>query len=773
VTQANSFFLTDSGKLATNTYAARSAKIPQGIDECVSCYRAERIARRQLLSCEGEPIYFRSLADFLPIGLLRKEFDGVTTTDQPKPEAFSVGQFEVSPRLLTVHGPSGSLALQPRVMAVLVALAVRQGAVVTRDELTAEVWQGRIVSDDALNRCIAELRRVLRESAESDPILTVPRVGYRLALPVSAIRFETRPGETMESQHGPASPPKPAPGLPLDTAPRNLARLRIFFLAIGALVALGAAAWWGHTRMALAPNAPIAPHSGVSANKEAGPVPPPGTVAVMRFANLGAKAAEVFLVDGISEEVLDRLASVPDLHVVARSSSFNVDREGASALDAKEIGRLLRVRYIVDGSVRHEATELRVSVRVIDGTSGQLVWTQAFTGQVDEVYKLQAEIGRRVAEQLQFSGVLRVDAVEQTAPSPEAYASYLRGRYSFQRRRDAAGTTDAVREFEAAITADPKYAMAHAWLAASLAVLPTYSDRADKIASIERAEEQARVALRLDPQNAVAYAVSGFCELGIDPLFAERNLQHALRLNPNLVDAHQWYHQLLLDVGRIQSAIDEGERALSLDPLAAPLLASLAQAYYLAGDLPRALLYANRSQQIGVADINQVLSKIAFAEGRLDESARLWAAGDADDLRMTQLVIAGLADVRQLEKARAGVEAELSKLAWPQRGWSQLNMRLYVGDISGALAALDELDRRVGSRRALQYFFSADLWDPESQIKTQYADDRFQKLLSRTRLLAYFRESGTTPDRCIWSGEALRCVALKIASSDKILLKRE
>ena len=118
---------------------------------------------------------------------------------------------------------------------------------------------------------------------------------------------------------------------------------------------------------------------------------------------------------------------------------------------------------------------------------------------------------------------------------------------------------------------------------------------------------------------------------------------------------------------------------MSLDPLTAPLLASLAEAYYLAGDLPRARLYANRSQQIGVADINEVLSKIAFAEGRFDESARLWAAGDADDLRMAQLAIAGLADVRQLEKGRAAVEAAVSKLAWPQRGWSQPNMRLYMG----------------------------------------------------------------------------------------------
>jgi tetratricopeptide (TPR) repeat protein len=357
---------------------------------------------------------------------------------------------------------------------------------------------------------------------------------------------------------------------------------------------------------------------------------------------------------------------------------------------------------------------------------------------------------------------LRVDipvaaGVQSPMPNPAAYEEYLRGRFAFQRRRDAASVAEAIRSFEESIRRDPSFAMSHALLGASLAVLPSYSESADLIGTFARAQGQAQQALVLDPRNAMAYAVLGYCALGVDPLLAERNLQHSLSLAPNSVDARHWYHLLLVSVGRLNAGIDEGERALALDPVSAPLYNSLAEAYFLVGKLDMAQTYARRSQAMGIADINQVLSKLALQQGDIDGSARLAASDDQDSLAVMRLLHAALLDSKAVPAARQALESEMRKEAWPARGWSQLNLRLLLGDLDGALAALDELEHRLGPERALQNFLSADLWDPQSQIRAHYADRQFQSLLERTHLLAYYRETGTTPDLCRWAGAEMRC----------------
>ena len=120
--------------------------------------------------------------------------------DVERRDEFRLEQWTVRPRLLSLDGPEGLVRLQPRVMGVLVALASRAGEVVTRDELVSEVWAGRVVSDDAINRCIAELRRALRDNGTGSVIETVPRVGYRLLLSVT-------PEAAGAASAAPADPP--------------------------------------------------------------------------------------------------------------------------------------------------------------------------------------------------------------------------------------------------------------------------------------------------------------------------------------------------------------------------------------------------------------------------------------------------------------------------------------------------------------------------------------------------------------------------------------
>ena len=669
--------------------------------------------------------------------------------------AFTIGEIAVHPRLLRLQGPRSSETLQPRVMGVLVTLASNHNEVVTRDELIEQVWGGRPVSDDALNRCIQELRRVLRAHGIPEPILTVPRVGYRLTLP--EIPAEGRPNSQQDSPVADRSVAECADRASVPVVATR--RKGIWAAGFGCLVlALGVLGYFLVARVS-------PPSERLVVREQAGrPSSTPvrrladaGTVAILPFVNLNPDGANDYLADGIAEELLDRLAAAPGLRVSARSSSFAF--RGPNPANG-EIARRLSVRTLVEGSIRRESDHQRVAVRVVDGQSGRVSWSRSFDFEMSSAFQIETDVAREVARHLTQAGSLQQPATAGTS-SAAAYEKYLRGRYAFQRRRDASSLAEAIQAFETAVQIDSSFAAAHAGLAAALAMLPTYNETADLLSSIHRAADEADTAARLDPLNAMAAAVRGFCRMSTDPLRAERHLQHALALNPNLAEAHQWYHQLLVGVGRISAGIVEAEYALRLDPLAAPSYQALAEAYYLQGKLDLAETYARKSQQMGMADQNQIFSKIALMRGDVETSARLWAASDNDDLAVTRKISAGLVDPNKLSEGSAALEAAMAKIPWPQRGWSQLNMRLYLGDTQGALVALSDLETKLGQEDALQNFAPTDLWDPMSLIRKRFGHSDFQKVLRRTGLWRYYKESGTTPDRCGWLQDDLKCVGVE------------
>ncbi len=686
--------------------------------------------------------------------------------ESAKGSDFELGVFKVRPRRLQVEGPQGTERLQPRVMAVLVQLSDCAGQVVTRDELLARVWRGAVVSDDALNRCVGELRRVLRLSGAPDPIETVPRIGYRLTL---LVRASPAHEPQVDASLLPSPPPafaEVAPVAESQPAGSDASSIDRRWLLAATLVIVIAALFVWQSHRASMREQPAPSRAGTvpdsmnlaTANSATASAPADGTLAVLPFVNLTGDAANDYLGDGIAEELLDRLAAIPGLRVTGRTSSFGFkDRH----LDLRAIGVRLGVRHLLEGSVRRVGDRLRIGAQLVDSSTGLTSWSHTFERPFSAAFSLQTDIAGAVAAQLQV--LLPAGTSENaSAPASDVYQYYLRGRYAFQRRRDSASVSEAIRDFEAAIRADQDFDLAHASLAAALAVLPTYNEGQDRVDLLDRAQSEARRAIALRPNNGLAYAVLGYCSMGTDPLLAQRNLERALALSPNLVEAHYWMQVFLLTVGRVKRAIEAGERAVALDPLSAPIYGSLAEAYFLAGDLTQADRSIRQAQSLGIGDHNQILSKLALAIGDLDASTRLWAASDsATDLSVYRAVNEGLLDARKLDAARRQAEPELAKLSWPERGWAQLNMRLMLGDLDGALRALDELETKLGRRRAMLNFESTDLWDPQSQIRSRYDDPAFQTLLQRTGLTLYFKESGVTPDICRWMGDQLRCSAPK------------
>jgi TolB-like protein/DNA-binding winged helix-turn-helix (wHTH) protein len=269
------------------------------------------------------------------------------------------------------------IRLQDQPLQILEELLNRPGELVTREQLIARLWPKGVVDfDTGLNSAMRKLRNALQDDVETPRYIeTVPRKGYRF---IAAIDLpEAKPVDV--STVAPASPR------------RN--RLAL----IGALVILGAAgAVLLTTYYAKRQSAePVA--SSTAANAL-----PPHTVAVLPFRNLSAEAEKdsELIAFGVAEGLLHRLASMRDLTLIARSSSYAAATPSA---DARAIGRSLNARYLIEGSVQRSGKRLRIMTQLIDATSGAHVWSLQFDRTVDDIFAVEDEITQNVAQALQVT----------------------------------------------------------------------------------------------------------------------------------------------------------------------------------------------------------------------------------------------------------------------------------------------------------------------------------------------------------------------------------
>jgi serine/threonine-protein kinase len=292
------------------------------------------------------------------------------------------------------------------------------------------------------------------------------------------------------------------------------------------------------------------------------------SVAVLPFANLTGDPGDQYLSDGMMEDVIGQLAQVQGLKVISRTSS---EALAGTRLTMRQIADTLGVRHIVEGSVRHAGNRIRVTVDLIDATSDSHVWTSSYDRDLTDVFAVQAEIARNVADSLVSTVGVHpiVDRVTRTE-QPAAYAAYLAGR-SLMHRRTRDGLRGALAQFQEAIAQDSTYAPAYAGLATVYWLWSSYHYRGlDFYENYGRAIALANHAISLDPDQAEAYAIRAVALVHAwgpaKPIAAD--FTRALELLPNSADLHQWYGQLLEREGLRAKAIAEAERAVALDPLA-------------------------------------------------------------------------------------------------------------------------------------------------------------------------------------------------------------
>ncbi len=297
---------------------------------------------------------------------------------------------------------------------------------------------------------------------------------------------------------------------------------------------------------------------------------PKNRVAVLPLSNISPDPKDGYFADGLTEELITALSQVQGLRVIARTS---VDRYKGRDQGAAQIGRELMVGSMIEGSVRIAGDRLRVSVQLIDASSEEHLWSENYDRRLNDIFEVQSDIARMVAEKLKVKLLLREkDRLDRKhVPSISVYKHYLRGR-SLLSKREKSEMLEAKEVFEQAIAEDPNYPPALAGLADAYYLLGDYwampIDEARK-----KSREFLSTALKLDPELAEARASLGL-NLSSEYRFteAESEFRRAIELSPSYATAHFWYANCLGSLCRYDEELEQLEIAEQLDPLSTVVL---------------------------------------------------------------------------------------------------------------------------------------------------------------------------------------------------------
>ncbi|MDP6606300.1 MAG: protein kinase [Dehalococcoidia bacterium] len=326
--------------------------------------------------------------------------------------------------------------------------------------------------------------------------------------------------------------------------------------------------------------------SGSAAARTADATP---SIAVLPFASMSADPENEFFADGITEDIINALTQLDGLRVAARTSAFSF--KGKSP-DISEVAAKLKVKTVLEGSVRRAGNRLRVTAQLINAADGYQIWSERYDRDLEDVFAIQDEIATKIAERLKVTLTGPADAplVKPQTDNLEAYQLYVKGRASLYRR--GRGIARALDCFKQSVTLDPNYALAWAGLADAQTTLGFYGMEppADVF---PKAKEAAVRAVALDPDLAEGHNAMACIALVFDRDWStsEREFQRALELNPSYVQARCWYAFFYLQIvaGRTGEGVAEARRALESDPLSAYATSLYALSLGMAGDYPAAV----------------------------------------------------------------------------------------------------------------------------------------------------------------------------------------
>jgi TolB-like protein len=480
----------------------------------------------------------------------------------------------------TLQAADREIELRPKSLEVLRYLVENSDRLVTKDELVKAVWPNSVVTDESLTHCISEVRQAIGD-AEQTIIKTVPRRGYRLVAPVARLPTSRPPSAEL--------PP------------------------------------------AAVPAATAAEAAGLSGP----PLPERPSVAVLPFQNMSDDPGQEHLADGMVEEIITALSRFSSLFVIARNSSFTYK---GRAVDVKQVGRELGVRYVLEGSVRRAANRVRITGQLIDAATGAHLWADRFDGALDDVFDMQDNVTTSVVSAIapRLEQVEIVRARRKPTESLDAYDYFLRGmEQSYQNTRGS--IEEALHLFARAAELDPGFAAAYGTAAYCYAARKANRWMTDPVIEIAEASRLGRKAVQLGRDDAVALSRAGHAlayvveELDAGAFFIGR----AFALNPNL--AQIWFSSSWLRVwiGEPDVAIKhfaQFKRMSPLDPKMPDAQSACAFAHFFCGNYDEAALQAEQALQEDPtlhsalrvsAAANALVGRMAQARNMVDRLRRI------------------------------------------------------------------------------------------------------------------------------------------------------
>lgn len=291
------------------------------------------------------------------------------------------------------------------------------------------------------------------------------------------------------------------------------------------------------------------------------------SIAILPFVNMSADPENEFFCDGLAEELLNALTKIDELKVAARTSSFSFKGKNPNV---SEIGSALKVKTVLEGSVRKSGNRLRITAQLISASDGYHIWSERYDREMKDIFDVQDEITLAVVDALKVKLLGEIAPVTPPTTNTSAYELYLKGRSLLYRR--GLSIAKAIECFNQAVALDPKYAQAWAGLADGYTT-SAYSGYLKANDAMPRALEAARRSIELDPNVAETHCAFACATMlyDLDYELAEKGFERALQLNPSYPQALAWYGLFLLQwiSGRSKEALEQMLRLIELDPLSA------------------------------------------------------------------------------------------------------------------------------------------------------------------------------------------------------------
>ena len=615
---------------------------------------------------------------------------------RPRVLGFGVFELDLHTGELRRHGVKVSLQEQP--LRLLGLLLEHAGDLVTRKEIETQLWPGDSYGDldHRLNSAINKIRIALGDSAENPRFLeTIKRRGYRFMAPVQEM------GRVVEGT----------------SSPRLPQRSRVLKWAAGALILAavsGSALWFSRN--------------------PSEPAPDQIMLAVLPFKNIGGDPAEDYLADGLTEEMILQLGQLGSskLGVIARTSvtPYKTTNKGI-----RSIGEELGADYILEGSVRQESEQLRITIQLVHVDDQTPLWAESYNRTLDDVFSIQRDVAQRTSVSLALA-VLPPPNGQPTPPtkSRAAHHAYLKAQH-FRDRGTEEAFYRAADYFRLAIAADPSYACAYAGLASCQCLLAGHGlEVLPPDEAMPKARELAFKALRLDAGLAEAQAVLGMVRLKYEWDFAgaEENFLRALELNPSYAQAHFWYSLYLEAMGRGDEAVLQARHARELNPISKGTITNLAMQLVNAGRFEEASAEIAEAFELdsGFWGTHWVLGNLHAKQEDYTEATA--AFQDAVDLsRRNSVSLSSLGYTHALTGRRSEAEALLQELH--DLGKERYMSPAFVAAIYAGLGQKDEAFRWLEEAFRLRSRYLVWLKVAPEYEKLR-SDPRYQELTARIGL---------------------------------------